>query len=94
MPGLNKWCAHPTRHVNDTKVGNRPSHPKGNHSISAQLARNIQTQYSSSIGMRKMLLKEGDRLCTTCYDRERGGFDKLYSSRGESMDMEYQSIEV
>ena len=37
MPGLMKWCAHPTRYVNDTKVGKRPSHPKGHHPISAQL---------------------------------------------------------
>ena len=93
MPGLKKWCAHPTRHVNDTKVGKCPSYPKGYHPISAQLARNIQTQYGRSIGMKKISLKEGDRLCTTCYDRERGRFDKLYSSRGESMDMEYHSIE-
>ena len=43
--------------------------------------------------MKKISLKEGDRLCTTCYDRERGRFDKLYTSRGESMDMEDESIE-
>ena len=40
--------------------------------------------------MKEISLKE-DRLCTTCYDRECGRFDKLYSSRDESMDMEYQS---
>ena len=43
--------------------------------------------------MKKISLKEGDRLCTTCYDREPSRIDKLYSIRGESMDMEYQSIE-
>jgi hypothetical protein len=93
MPGLKKWCAHPTRHINDTKVGKRPSHPHGHHPISAHLARNIQTQYGRSIGMKKISLKEGDRLCTTCFYRERARFDKLYSSRGDSMDMEYRTIE-
>ena len=93
MPCLKKWCAHPTRHVNDTKLEKCPSHPQSRHPISAQLARNIQTQYSRSIGMKKISLKEGDRLCKTCFYRERARFDKLYSSRSESMDMEYQAIE-
>ena len=53
MPGLKKWCAHPTRHVNATKVGKHPSHPKGHHPKSAQIARNIQTQYGRSIEMKK-----------------------------------------
>ena len=93
MPGSKKWCAHPTRHVNDTKIGRRPSHPQGHHPISAQLARNIQTQYCRSIGMKKIYLKEGDRLCKICYYRERARFDKLYSSQGESMEIDDQEID-
>ena len=93
MPGLKKWCAHPTRHVNDTKLGKCPSPPQGRHPILAQLARNIQTQYSRSIGMKQISLKEGDRLCKSCFYREPARNDKLYSSRGESMYMDYQEIE-
>ena len=80
MPGSKKWCAHPTRHMNDTKAGKHPSYLQGHYPISAQLARNIQTQYSRSIGMKKISLKEGDRLCKTCYYRERARFNKLYSN--------------
>ena len=87
MSGLKKWCVHPTRHMNDTRIGRRPSHPQGHHPISAQLARNMQAQYSRSIGMSKISLKEGDLLCKVCYYRERARFDKLYSSQAESMDI-------
>ena len=87
MPFSKKWCAHPTRHLNDTKIGRHPLHPQGHHPISAQLARNMQIQYTRSIGMKKISLKEGDRLCKICCYRERARFDKLYSSQGESMDI-------
>ena len=53
-------------------------HPQGHHPISAQLARNMQTQYTRSIRMKKISLKEGDRLCKLCYSRERARFNKLY----------------
>ena len=76
IPGSKKWCAHLTRHVNDTKIRRQPSHTLDHHPISTLLARNIQTYYSRSIGMKKMFLKEDDRLYKTCYHRERARFDK------------------
>ncbi|CAF2229273.1 unnamed protein product [Rotaria magnacalcarata] len=87
MHSSKKWCAHPTRHLNDTKTGRRPSHPQGHHPISAPLANNMQKQYTRSIGMKKISLKEGDRLCKICYYRELARFEKLYSSPGESMEI-------
>ncbi|CAM4796483.1 unnamed protein product [Rotaria magnacalcarata] len=47
----------------------------------------MQKQYTRSIGMKKISLKEGDRLCKICYYRERARFEKLYSSQGESMEI-------
>ena len=87
MPSSKRWCAHPSRHLNDTKIGRSPSHPQGYHPISVQLTRNMQTQYTRSRGMKKISLKEGDRLCKICYYSERARFDKLYSSQGESMEI-------
>ena len=46
MPGLKKWCAHLTRHVNDTKVGKRPSHPKGRSSPNIG---SVSKEYTNSI---------------------------------------------
>ena len=69
------------------KLEEARQHPQGHHSISVQLARNMQTQYTRSIGMKKISLKEGDRLCKICYYRERARFDKLYSIQGESMEI-------
>ena len=77
MTDSKKQCVHPTRHVNDTSIGRRQSHPRGHHPIFAQLARNIKTQYSRSIGMKKTSLNEGDRLCKAFYYRELARFDKL-----------------
>ncbi|CAF1405622.1 unnamed protein product [Rotaria magnacalcarata] len=87
MPDSKKWCIHPTRHVNDTSIGRRPSHPRGHHPISTQLVGNIKTQYSRSIGMKKTSLNEGDHLCKACYCRELARFDKLYSRQSESMEI-------
>ncbi|CAF1651277.1 unnamed protein product [Adineta ricciae] len=78
-----KWCAHPTRHRHDTKIGQRPSHPIGHHPISDQLARNIQTYYRRSIGMSKIFVKQGDRLCKMCYYHERDRFEQIYSYQFE-----------
>ena len=38
-------------------------------------------------------MKEGGRLCKICYYRERARFDKLYSSQGESMEVDGQEID-
>lgn len=86
MSASNNWCAHPIRHKDDTTIGRRPSHPEGHYPISAQLARNMQAQYRRSIGMSKVVLREGDCLCEVCYHGERARFDKLYPGQAESME--------
>ena len=85
-----KWCAHPTRHRHETKIGQRPSHPTGHHPMSDQLAWNIRTYYRRSIGMSKISVKKGDRLCKTCYHHERNRFDLLYSYQVEPMETDSQ----
>ena len=78
--------------MNDTRIERRSSHPLSHHPISAQLAKNIQAQYSCSIGMKTISLKEGDELCMACYYRKRARFDKLYSSQDEAMELVDQTI--
>ena len=86
MSSLKRWCVHPTRHRDDTRIGLRPSHPEGHHPISAELARNLQEQWGRSIGTTEITLREGDRLCKVCFYTERARFDKLYQNEADSMD--------
>ena len=85
MSLLKSWCVHPTRHMNDMKLGLRPSRPRGHHPISAELARNLQARWSRPIGMTKIIVREGDLLCKVCYHRERDRFNKLYRTESESI---------
>ena len=88
MTGAKKWCVHPVRHMNATKVGCRPSHPVGQYSISAQLARNMQTQYTRSIGTSKIRFNEGDLLCKVCFHNERGRLGSILAEAMDNMEID------
>lgn len=77
-PRLIRWCAHPTRHINCTKIGYKTTHPKGKRIVKNKLAYYIQTQYRRSIGSTKVTIKEGDYLCTSCYELENNKMNKKY----------------
>jgi hypothetical protein len=74
------WCAHPTRHKNCSKVGYKITHPKGRRAVSKQVAQYIQKYYSRGIGKSKLKIREGDFLCTSCYDFECKKVNKKYNS--------------
>ena len=60
MPG--QWCSHPIAHLGTTKIGPRPSHPKGDRKVDGELAAFIRESYNT-ISVEKMgSLQEGDFL--------------------------------
>ena len=83
-PRLVRWSAHSTRHSNCTKVGCKANHPKCKRVVRQKLASFIQTQYRRSIGSTKIKIKEGDRLCTGCYNFENNKMNKKYGTSQES----------
>ena len=79
-PRLVRWCAHPIRHSNYTKVGCKTNHPKRKGVMRQKLASFIQTRYRSSIGNAKIKIKEDDHLCTRYYNFENNKVDKKYGA--------------
>ena len=55
MSQLKRWCVHPTRHMNDTRLGLRPLHARDHHPTSAESARNLHARWSRSTGMTKII---------------------------------------
>ncbi|CAF3815158.1 unnamed protein product [Rotaria sp. Silwood1] len=84
------WCAHPTRHQNCSKVGRKVTHPKGRRVVSKQLAQYIQKYYRRGIGKSKLTTREGDFLCTGCYDFECKKMNQKYISTQEQGVVENQ----
>ena len=70
------WCPHPTRHRNCTKVGCKPTHPKGKRAVRKKLAKYMETQYRRLIGGARIIIKEDDYLCTGCYNFENNKMNK------------------
>ena len=77
-PRLIGWCPHLTRHRNCTKVGYKPTHPKGKRAVRKKLAKYMETQYRQLIGGPRTVIKEGDYLCTGCYNFENNKMNKKY----------------
>ncbi|CAF0925691.1 unnamed protein product [Rotaria sordida] len=67
---LVKWCAHPSRHKNCTKVDRSINHPKGKRSVRTRLANSICKRYRRIIGDTKVIIKGSDYLYNTCYNFE------------------------
>ena len=62
------WCANSLAHVDKTKIGKKPTHPKGQRRIGDDLANFLN--YSSSL-----LFNENDYLCTRCYTTAKENFN-------------------
>ncbi|CAF5114774.1 unnamed protein product, partial [Rotaria sp. Silwood1] len=75
--------AHPTRHQNCSTVGRKVTHPKRRCVVSKQLAQYIQKYYRRGIGKSKLTTREGDFLCTGCYDFECKKMNKKNKSTQE-----------
>lgn len=73
------WCSHPVAHSGSTKIGCRPTHPKADRRIDAELAVFIKKSYGVS--------NEDDEygqdifFCRTCFERETLNFIASESHR-------------
>lgn len=74
------WCANTTAHVNKTKIGKKPTYPKGQRRIGYILANFLN--YSSSI-----LFNDTDYLCTMCYQKAVAAFSSL-NNAAEAIDLD------
>ena len=66
-----RWCAHPTFHRNATRIGSRPTHPRGDRKVDEELARFINNALQSSTYENMTSIRQGDLLCRACYVKER-----------------------
>ena len=77
-PKSTKWCAHPIQHKNCTKTGCKTTHAKEKRVIRKKLSKFMQVQYRRIIGGSKTIIKEGEFLCTSCYNLENNKMNKKY----------------
>ena len=71
------WCAHPNLHRECTKIGSRPTYPKGKRVVKKKLADFILNQYRRPIGRMKTVIKESDLLCTGFLNFENNNENKI-----------------
>ena len=43
-----QWCAHPMSHRNETRIGSRPTHPRGDRKVDEELAKFINNSLQLS----------------------------------------------
>ncbi|CAF2156465.1 unnamed protein product [Rotaria magnacalcarata] len=75
------WCSHPCHDEVSSdgkkrcsKIGQKPSHPKGKRSINEQLAIYINSHTESILNGTFTKLSEDDYLCETCFTKEENLF--------------------
>ena len=68
------WCSHPKHDEllpngkkRFWKTGLKPSRPKGKRTINRELAEFINNHHEAILNGTSKRLREGDRLCTTCF---------------------------
>ncbi|CAF3440853.1 unnamed protein product, partial [Rotaria socialis] len=92
------WCAHPVAHLSTTKLGCRPSHPRGDRRLHAELTRHISEIYGMIDETGQFLT--GYRLCRICYEKEYAIYNATKSHQqnmeedgGEVMDVDDENAE-
>ena len=91
-PQLVRWCAHPYRHENCTKIGRAVSHPRGQRQVKKRLAGFVCDRYRRNIGGSKVSVKETDYFCSTCYNFEHNQMIKRQGSTNKINDRVYDNI--
>jgi hypothetical protein len=82
MPSKSRiWCTHPCHgevlangKKRFSKVGSKPSHPKGNRLINEELAEFINRHNEAILNESSKKLSEGDYLCSSCFAKERNQY--------------------
>ena len=58
-----QWCVHPVYHSGKTKVGPKPSHPRGTRRVDDKLVKFINDTHGILLDSTAESIKEGDLLC-------------------------------
>ncbi|CAF4676220.1 unnamed protein product, partial [Rotaria sp. Silwood2] len=86
MPCRKKhWCSHPS-HVNSTRLGSKPTHPKGLRIIDVMQAEIFNKQVESNSEWMSVIFKAGDKVCQRYYNF-------LPDISNDSFDLEEMDIE-
>lgn len=68
MPYQKKeWCPHPS-HIDQTRSGQKPSHPEGRRIIDEREAKLFNTHIMSNSQWASIVIKAGDKMCQTCFN--------------------------
>ena len=65
-----QWCANPVYHLKETKIGQKPSYPRGSRRAGQELAKFINATHGMSSSSTTKTCAEDGLLCGTCYKRE------------------------
>jgi hypothetical protein len=82
MPYISRiWCTHPCHDEvlangkkRFSKVGSKPSHPKGKRLINEELAEFINSHNEAILNESSKKLSKGDYLCSSCFTKERNQY--------------------
>ena len=88
-----QWCAHPVYHSGKTKIGQKPSHPRGKRKVDEELAKFIKDTYRLSSNLTAESIEEGDLLCRTCYEKEMSGLN-LHNSSLTNIEEDYGHMNI
>ena len=88
-----RWCAHPMSHRNATRIGSRPTHPRGDRKVDEELAGFINNSLQSSTYESTTLIQQGDFLCRTCYEKERHAL-QFSTISNEDLGGEHESMDA
>ena len=88
-----QWCAHPMSHWNETRIGSRPTHPRGDRKVDEELARFINNSLQLSTYQNMNLIQQGEFLCRTCYEKERNAL-QLSTISNEDLETEHESMDI
>ena len=74
-----QWCTHPIAHFGATKIGTLPSHPRGDRSVTDELAIFIKESYGMADEKESVI--QMPFLCRACFDKEWAKFNAQKCSR-------------
>ena len=61
-----QWCTHSISHRNETRIGSRRTHPRGDRKVDEELARFINNSLQLSTYQNMNLIQQGEFLYRTC----------------------------
>ena len=80
-------------HSGKTKIGSKPSHPRGNRKVDNQLTKFINDTHAISASSTTKSCEENNLLCRTCYEKELSKLN-LHNLSLTSIEEEYRHLEL